>query len=232
VPHIFFGPDGSPLEKPEDVIQFLGRGEKHWREGRSAYEVAHSWFTARDLPFSIRRVLVNDKTLEGVVLKKVVFEKKTKLDNQGRESQTDILAFVSTGTGSAVLGIEAKVDESFGPLVREWNDYGTGKLRRLVGLLDRLGFKSASIGDLRYQLFHRVGATLIEAQNCKTDRAAMIVQSFDDKLAGFDDFVAFAAAFGTPISAPGVLSEPKTLGGVTMQLAWTQSPLHSAKKNK
>jgi Domain of unknown function (DUF6946) len=226
---IFFGPDRSPLEKPEDVIPFLGRGKEHWREGRSAYEVAHSWFSARDLPFCIRQVLLGESAWRGAVLTKAIFENKTKLDNHGRGSQTDVLAFVRTGTGNAVVGIEAKVDESFGPLVREWNDYGTGKLRRLVGLLDRLEFESALIGDLRYQLFHRVTATLIEAQNCKADRAAMIVQSFDDRLAGFDDFVAFADALGTPVSMPGVLSRPKVLGGVTMRLGWTQNPLRSAK---
>ena len=227
--HIFFGPDGSLLDRAEDVIPFLGQGEKHWKEGRSAYEAAHSWFSAQDIPSCIRKLFLRDPVWGSAALKTATFENKTRLDDHGRDSQTDILASVSIGTGTAVIGVEAKVDESFGPLVAEWNDYGTGKLRRLVGLLDRLEFKSALIGHLRYQLFHRVTAILIEAQNCNADRAAMIVQSFDDKLTGFKDFVTFADAFGSPVSMPGVLSEPKALGGVTMQLGWAQSPVLSAK---
>ncbi len=62
-------------------------------------------------------------------LTKATFEKKTKLDSFGRESQTDALAVVSTKAGTAVLGIEAKVDESFGPFVTDWNDYSPSKLR-------------------------------------------------------------------------------------------------------
>jgi hypothetical protein len=139
------------------------------------------------------------------------------------------MAYLKTESGAAVLGIEAKVNESFGPLVREWNDYGTGKLRRLVGLLDRLKFRSMPIGDLRYQLFHRTVATLIEADIVGALDAAMIVQSFDDKQTGFKDFIAFADAFGTPISLPGKLSPPKKLGKVTIRLGWTENPLYSTK---
>jgi hypothetical protein len=224
-----FGPDGSSLSKPEDVIKFLGRQEEHWKEKRSAYETAYSWFMAEGLPFPIRDILKKNPAFDGAILQKAVFEKPTRLDSHGRDSQTDVLAFLKIDTGIAVVGIEAKVDESFGPLVLEWNDYGTGKLRRLVGLLDHLEFKSTNIGALRYQLFHRTAATLLEAVDAGARDAAIIVQSFDKDRTGFDDFVAFADAFGTPISAPGELSRSKTLGSVTIQLGWTENPMHLAK---
>jgi hypothetical protein len=211
------------------VIEFLGKGREHWKAQRSAYEAAYSWFKSDGLPVPIRDILKDDSAFSGAVLNKVVFEKKAKLDEYGRESQTDVMAYLKTESGAAVLGIEAKVNESFGPLVREWNDYGTGKLRRLVGLLDRLKFRSMPIGDLRYQLFHRTVATLIEADIVGALDAAMIVQSFDDKQTGFKDFIAFADAFGTPISLPGKLSPPKKLGKVTIRLGWTENPLYSTK---
>jgi hypothetical protein len=222
---LFFGPDESILLKPTDVIRFLGKQELHWNKERSAYQAAHSWFLANGLPGSIQTILKSDSAFAGSALRKAIFENKTRLDNYGRESQTDILAILSTDKGPAVLGVEAKVDESFGPLVQEWNDHGTGKLRRLVGLLERLQFKSTVIGALRYQLFHRTAATLIEAERVRAPDAALIVQSFDKDRAGFEDFVAFADAFGTPVSKPGVLSIPKRLGDVTIRLGWTENPM-------
>jgi hypothetical protein len=229
MPHLFFGPDESPLYEPRDVIKFLGKGKEHWDEERSAFQTAHSWFTAKDLPPRIRNILEEEHVFAGAILQKAVFEAKTKLDSYGRDSQTDVLAYLKTHKGTAVIGIEAKVDESFGPLVQEWNDYGSGKLRRLVGLLNLLEFKSKPVGTLRYQLFHRTAATLIEAQKAGAPEAALIVQSFDNKQTGFEDFVAFADACGTPISVPGKLSKSKKLGDVTIRLGWTENSMHVVK---
>jgi hypothetical protein len=83
----FFSADGSPLIKPEDVIPLLAK-EKHWREGRSAYEVAYSWFDAQDVPCAIRSVIETDPASFHAVLLKAVFEKQTMLDAFGRPSQT------------------------------------------------------------------------------------------------------------------------------------------------
>jgi len=225
---LFFGPDNSILSKPTDIIRYLGKQEKHWNKERSAYQAAHSWFLSKGLPASIKAILKSESAFAGSTLQKATFEKRTSLDSHGRESQTDILAILTTNNGTAVLGVEAKVDETFGPLIQEWNDYGTGKLRRLVGLLDRLKFKATAIGLLRYQLFHRTAAALIEADKLHARTAALIVQSFDKGRAGFDDFVAFADAFGTPISSPGELSAPKQVGDVAMYLGWTENPMQYA----
>jgi hypothetical protein len=227
----FFGTDGTPLRKPEDVIPFLGKGEAHWNKERSAYQTAHSWFNANGLPPGIRDILRTDPSFTEVELEKAIFERKTKLDSYGRESQTDVLAHVLSGSNIAVVGVEAKVDESFGPFVSDWNDYTPGKLKRLAGLIERLELKSEAIGSLRYQLFHRTAATLIEAEQIKAHDAALIVQSFDQGREGYKDFAAFAAAFGTPIEAPGRLSRPKKVGDITMRLGWTENPKFYAEGN-
>jgi hypothetical protein len=225
---LFFGPDDSPLSRPTDVIKFLGKQERHWSRERSAYQTAHSWFLANGLPPSIGDILKTDSAFSGAVLYKGIFERKTVLDSYGRESQTDLLAVLKITTGFAVIGVEAKVDESFGPLVREWNDYSPGKLRRLAGLLERLELKSSAIGSLRYQLLHRTAATLIEAEAFQAREAAMVVQSFDKNRAGFADFAAFAEAFGTPIEQPGLLSPPKQACGITIRLGWTENQMQYA----
>jgi hypothetical protein len=49
---------------------------------------------------------------------------------------------------------------------------------------------------LRYQLFHRTASAIIEARRFRARDAVMIVHSFSDTDAGFDDYKAFAELFG------------------------------------
>jgi len=223
---LIFGPDGSALEKPEDVIRFLAEAT-HWKIGRSAYEAAQSWFAAQDLPAAIRELIETDPVFSGAVLLKAIFEKQTPLDRLGRPSQTDVLALLQTRSGSAILGVEAKVDESFGPLVSEWNDQTPSKQQRLTGLIERLGV-GGSASVLRYQLLHRTVATLIEAEQHGAAEAVMVVQSFSphDIRAGFSDFQRFSKALGILVEAPGRLSAPLIRGGVSLRLGWAQDQIH------
>jgi hypothetical protein len=215
--------DGSPLTKPEDLIPFLA-DEKQWREGRSACETAYSWFDAKGIPQAVAAVIKTDPTFSHAILVKAVFEKQTELDSLGRPSQTDVLALLQLPTGPAILGVEAKVDESFGPRVADWDDGSPGKTQRLAGLVERLGLDKNAVGHLRYQLLHRTVATLIEAERHNARDCAMIVQSFcaPPRRAGFTDFQAFAAALSIPIDQPGKLSRPLERGGIILRLGWAE----------
>jgi hypothetical protein len=217
----FFSGSGSPLAVPEDVIPLLGK-KSHWRQGRSAFEVAQSWFSEPGIPQSIRDVLETDVAFVEASLIKAFFERHTKLDGYGRDSQTDLLVILQIRTGVAVLGVEAKVDETFGKLVREWLDGSEGKRQRLAGLVARLGLYTTDVGSLRYQLLHRTVATLLEAHHHGAREAAMVVQSFCPKRTGFDDFQLFAAALGIPIAPGAKLSTPIELGGIRLRLGWAE----------
>jgi hypothetical protein len=227
---LFFGPDDSVLSKPEHVKPFLGKPDLHWKERFSAFETAHSWFAAGDLPPAIRAVLQTDATYANAKLIKAYFEKQTQLDDSGRgPSQTDVLAFLQAKSGIVVLGVEGKVNESFDRLVSEWNDYSPAKLRRLAGIIERLSIRpSKSIGSLRYQLLHRTLAAVLEAERAGAAEAVMLVQSFspNDIRTGFADFQEFAVALGVPINGPGVLSEPLQLRRVRLRLGWTINRMH------
>lgn len=229
---LFVGGDGSPLLKPEDVIPFLAKQEKHWKPKYSAYETAYSWFTPQDLPVAVREILQTDQVYANAKLVKATFEKQTKLDETGRApSQTDVCALLKINSGFAVLGIEGKVNESFGELVSEWNDYSPGKLRRLAGLIERLGLRpSNALGVLRYQLFHRTVATLLECEAAKAHNGVMLVQSFspDDVRTGFKDFQAFCSVLGAPIDKPGKLSQPIQLQTVQLRFGWTINRMREA----
>ena len=211
-----------PLLKPEDVIPHLGKGELHWRDGYSAKSVCLSWFNANDIPSSVRSVLNQAAEYRGAELLDAWLERCTHLPwGRGNPSQTDLLALLRLGDGIAVVGIEAKVKESFGPIVRDWLDEGgANKEARLQGLCDFLGLDRTAALDLRYQLLHRTAAAILEAQRFRAPRAAMVVQSFCPERTGFNDFQAFARAAGFGDVSANSMSGPRQLSGVDTRLGW------------
>ncbi len=217
-----------PIEKPDEIIPRLGKQEKHWKVGRSAYELSNAWMNAGGIPTSVRAVLAkapewaNAKLLEGI------FERETEIPGKGRPSQTDLLALVSLTDANAILGIEGKVDEPFGPLVGEWlaDSASANKVERLAGLCATLGVRPETVNGFRYQLFHRCGAAIYEAKRYRYPRAMMLVHSFapvgrdGTAPAGFADFAAFASSLGMAITAPGDVTIAKICEGIEFRLAW------------
>ena len=211
-----------PLLRPEDVIPHLGKGELHWRDGYSAKSVAESWFHAKGIPAAVRALLDQAEEYEGATLIDAWLERETKLPwGKGRPTQTDLLAVLGIEDGLAILGIEAKVKESFGPLVSEWlGDGGDNRRARLEGLCGLFGLDPDAVGHLRYQLFHRVAGSVLEAQRYRARHAAMLVQSFCPDRTGHADFVAFAVAAGFGAVAPGAISVAREVSGVSLRLGW------------
>ena len=149
------------------------------------------------------------------------FEKETDLRSRGRPSQTDLLALTGDGEGFAVLGVEGKVDEPFGPLISEWlTDASANKRARLSVLQETLGLADHNVSNLRYQLLHRTAAAIYEAQRYKVRRALMLVHSFSEGHSWFDDFRVFADAIGTPVSGTNELSAEVEVEGVSLRLGW------------
>ena len=152
-----------------------------------------------------------------------VFHKilKSGCRSRGRPSQTDLLALIGDGEGFAVLGIEGKVDEPFGPLVSEWLvDASANKRARLSVLQETMGLADHDVSNLRYQLLHRTAAAVYEAHRYKIRRAVMLVHSFSDGHSWFDDFRAFADAIGTPVSGTNELSAKVRVEGISLRLGW------------
>ena len=148
------------IARPEDVIPHLAKQELHWKKGYSAYELAHSWVNADDIPPSVRSVLDSCPDYAGAHLVEGLFERDVDLRTPGRRSQTDLLAFVNLAHDNAVIAVEGKVDEPFGELVSIWNDHRPGKERRLEALCVSLGLRVADVGDIRYQLLHRTASAI------------------------------------------------------------------------
>ena len=217
-----------PIKDPKEIIPRLGKKELHWNEDRSAAKLSRCWMLAGTLPAQARAVIgqapewINATLLEGI------FERETDIPGEGRPSQTDLLALIALADGNAILGVEGKVDEPFGPLVSEWlsDNPSANKTARLTGLCRTLGIDPAVVAGLRYQLFHRCCASIYEAKRFKYGRAMMLVHSFapvstsSASPAGFEDFARFASAIGMPVGAPGTVSPTKSCDGIEFRLAW------------
>ena len=211
------------IAKPEDVIRYLAKRERHWKRGYSAYELAHSWVNAGDIPVPVRSVLDTCSDYAGVTLVEGLFERDVDLRTPGRRSQTDLLAFVHSVHGNAVIAVEGKVDEPFGDLVSTWNDGSPGKERRLKALCRSLGLGVADIGGgIRYQLLHRTASAIYEAQRYRAMRALMLVHSFSATDTSFPDFQAFSRSMGLPVEAVNRVSGERDCEGIRLRLAWVK----------
>lgn len=211
---------GRPIARPEEIIPFLGGGARHWKKGRSAHELAHSWFAAQGLPAPVTQMLATVPEFAGARLIAAHFERDTALPGRGKASQTDLLALCEAESGTFVLGVEGKVDETLGPHVCDWDSGTPNRRTRLEGLAALLGADLATAAPLRYQLLHRTAATLIEARGLGAPRAVMLVQSFDPGHAWFEDFCHFTTWLGLPEPRLNQLTPELQRGGIGLRLGW------------
>lgn len=213
-----------PLLQPAGVIPHLGAA-LHWREGRSARCVAEAWFVAAGrLPEAVAAVLATAPAFVGIELLDGFLERCVELGDVGRPSQTDVMAICGVADRLAVIAVEAKVDESFGPRVAEWLiNSSEMKRRRLARLCATLGLSEACTPSLRYQLLHRAASAVYEAQRYRSDLAVLLVQSFAIEPVGWADFVTFAGALGLEPAVGGTVG-PALADGVRLHLGWVQTP--------
>lgn len=210
-----------PLKRPEDVIPHLGK-PTHWRAGRSAKALADAWFRAGDIPRAVRNVLMQSDYLGRAEFLDGWLERETDLrDSRGSPSQTDLLALLGVENELAVLGVEAKVDESFGPIVSKWlsNDTG-GKTHRLQRLCTLFKVRPEEVAGLRYQLLHRTAAVILEARRFRSGLAIMTVHSFCPNATGLTDCTAFFDLIGMPGLARDGLVGPRKFGDVLLWAGW------------
>lgn len=213
-----------PMHRPTDVIPHLG-AEHHYREGRSARLIAETWFAGqrepRGLPTMIQHVLDQNPRFVDAELVDAFLERWIELGDGLKPSQADVLAVLGLTDGIAIMAVEGKVDETFGPRVSEWLASGSpGKIRRLKLLTVTLGLDAAAADTLRYQLLHRTASAIYEAKRYRANAAVMMVHSFDPKDAGLLDFKAFASALGLPIADASRLAGPVLCDGINLFLGW------------
>ncbi|TXN25556.1 hypothetical protein [Methylobacterium sp. WL19] len=169
----------------------------------------------------IQYVLNQYPRLAGAELVDAFLERWIELGDGLKPSQADVLAVLGLPGELAVMAVEGKVDEAFGPRVSEWLVGGSkGKIARLNRLSTTLGLSTEATNPLRYQLLHRTASAIYEAKRYRARVAVMMVHSFDPGDAGLADFKAFATAIGLPTADATRLAGPVQCEGVDLFLGW------------
>lgn len=181
--------------------------EKHWKKGRSAYSLAD--FVMNNNGADVIRDLISKVIGRNVVLEKAIPEWEIRFDEfgHGREHDLGIWGKVEETNESLFIGLEAKVDETFGPSVldayviaktKQLNEISTNAPQRVEKLLQR-NFKPVKLEhwNIRYQLLYATVGTISE--NADISVLLVIVFKTDkyDELIGKDnykDYVKFLKA--------------------------------------
>lgn len=212
-----------PTQSGTDWQRLLGKPKLHWKQGRSAMSAAACWEDSQPrLPPEISSLLdeCKDPALLGLDLLMAIPEWEVALPGGETVSQTDIMAICRNERGLAILGVEAKVDEPFGPTIAEKKARATtGQLERIAYLETQLGRRSPFGGEIRYQLLHRTVSAILTAKAFHAPVAVMLVHSFSQESKWFQDFEAFCAELGCDQLAPGVY-ELRGIAGARLILGW------------
>jgi len=160
--------------------------ELHWKEGRSAYELAHSWLGhgQPQMPIALTELLDSHVQLQGFEVEWAVPEYETKLDQfRGNGRNHDLIIVGTVKAKRTLVAVEAKADESFGDLVevyeaRSYKNNSRSKAPERIRQLTQavLGDKDAE--GLRYQLIHAVAGTVIEAHKQEALQAVFVICEF------------------------------------------------------
>jgi hypothetical protein len=110
-----------------------------------------------------------------------------------RSSHTDVLVLASNKEALVVIGVEAKVDEPFGPtLGKKRAEKSTGQSKRIDYLHTVLRLDVPLKDEIRYQLLHRTVSALRTAQDFHADAAVMLSIRLAQRAAGAKIFHRFA----------------------------------------
>jgi len=193
----------------------------HWKDGRSAKLVAQAWGYSGDIPWRVRAALEKVPQLSGLIGVRGDVECAVPVPGHGRASVTDLMVASRGPDAHVVLAVEAKVDEGFGDIVRQWRQAGgtpaalQNRTERLQGLCDALGLPVANADLLPYQLLHRAYSGLRYGEAAEADRVVCLVHSFLPAPKILDDdwkaFRAFARAL-SPGAQPILANTPWRVG--------------------
>lgn len=187
-----------------------------WKEHRSAYSVAD--FVLNRNGGAQLEAIVSNALRKEVCFDRAIPEHEIRFDSYGKGRVHDLALFGQTSSGESIfVGVEAKVDETFGVPVRD--AYLAARARKIVGKatnaperieeLLRLHFSSSDVSmfDVRYQLLYSTAGT----RAADADLAVLFVAVFRTPLfdeaigaQNYKDYVDFITKIsGRPIGIKG-----------------------------
>ena len=219
-----------PSSGPEDWQWLLAAPALHWKHGYSAMSLADVWDTPNDWPASVEAAL-SASELAGLEPLVGLPEHKVPLAGGAAASQTDLFVLGRhPDRGVVAIAVEGKAAEPFGETLGEWRrDASEGKRQRLAHILGVLELQdTAELDDIRYQLFHRAASALIEAGRFGATDAVLLVHSFSQDDASFEDFERFGQLLGAAARI-GQIHAAGEHKGIRLHLGWVRdTPPHRA----
>ena len=166
--------------------------KEHWKEGRSAHSLGHFFDPQKTIgEDKLKEYLRSIPALNGEITFDIgVIEFESKFDQfRGKGRAHDLAIWGNCGSNKLFVGIEAKVDESFGETIenalneakkRAKSNSNSKGVERINGLTDKFlsNIDSAECNKLRYQLLHYLAGTLTQAQRSGASIAIMPVLVF------------------------------------------------------
>ena len=212
-----------PTKDGTDWQRLLGQPKLHWKKGRSAMSAAACWEDSQPrLPTEIVNVLEasDDPVISNLELLVAIPEWEVDLPGGDKASQTDVLAITRNTMGLVILGVEAKVDEKFGPTIDEVKlEASKGQLERISYLEYELGRKEPFDGGIRYQLLHRSVSAILTARAFHASVAVMLVHSFCPNSSWRNDFELFSKTLDCECLTPDLCEVPN-IEGPRLLLGW------------
>jgi hypothetical protein len=158
--------------------------DRHWKDERSAKELARSWFRAS--PPEEMRLLLERAFGREIVFDEAKPECIIELDEfVGEHRDCDLVVLCRARTMRLTINIEAKADEPFGDnTVGEYYDQKLKSQSKVPERIQKLSLSlfgrvpDEAIGKLRYQLLHAAAATLIEAKRNEAELGLLLIHEF------------------------------------------------------
>ncbi len=222
-----------PSTGVEDWRTRLADPIKHWKPGYSARALAYSWSEAGNrFPASVDAVLRSSPMFRDIEVLFSIPEHQVSLPPlNGHPSQNDLWVIARTAGELISIAVEGKVREPFGPRVGEWqSDETPGRRARLAFLVGLLELKGCQLDNIAYQLLHRTASAIIEAKRFAANNAMMLVHSFSQEGAHFEDYQNFVSLFDRMPTAHDTVCSVGERSGVSLHFAWvTGDPKYLAR---
>ena len=184
-------PGAFPISSvPEWFDAWSPKGKQsHWRDGKSAKELAKQWFPATGgpvMPPAFETLLRSHPLPADLQITEAEGEKEVPLDDfKGETRNSDLVLNGFASEVRVVIHVEAKADEPFGAKgrsVAEAHAAATSprsKIPDRISNINELLFGSREIGSavgaLNYQLFYSAAGALIDAEKAGASVAVFVV---------------------------------------------------------
>jgi hypothetical protein len=170
------------------------KSRDQWKDHRSAKESAKAWLGgdgAGEIPKEIRTLFSDHPAFSQVTEWEAEPEGLVSFDGFRGPANIDVLARMKDELGRFVMAVEAKADESFGPLVGRVlaaalerrlaspRSQGIVRVEQLASsILGPAEGRVPRMHQIRYQLLTATAAALARAHELDADRAVLMIHEF------------------------------------------------------